>query len=476
MSSTSPELNEVTKGIIRSLCSETPQEKTAAQENYLNTDFKTLEFSGIFSKILKLVEDFYRLYGGPPQTEVLADYAERRGEQEVALVVREIGVLPRRFGSGYNEIIAQFIELSASLRLKILLAEAGQIAEDGFKQGKLELRGVPDALSHLVSGSVEIQQAGAKRNRVISTDNASEVMSGRHYRKKEDANVLGAATGIINIDQPTRGGHAGELWLIGGYAKHGKTTFATNWCRFVATEGGWNVYYVTLEVPAHDVWDVLYASHSANPKWGRPPLLHTEVSSSRFNSAENERFYFEVMRDFESADFGRIEVDHPSDRTTIESIWGRAETINQINPLDMIVIDYLSLLDPKKGMERFSSHDVITQNIKDAKRMALDFDRGKGILVVVPHQLSREGYKEAQKNGGVYSTYAFADTAEAERSSDVLLTIYRDNELAENQEAVMCLLCNRKGELVEPFRVYAPFEYRYLSNLRGATKTTQLIG
>jgi hypothetical protein len=227
---------------------------------------------------------------------------------------------------------------------------------------------------------------------------------------------------------------------------------------------------VTLEMPPEDVWEVLYASHSCHPKWGRSPLLHDEISAGRFANPRDEIHYLQrVQPDWTSVEFGTITVEQPSGVATVDSIWGAAEALHRSRPeaaLDMLVIDHLLLLSPPPGMERYGIREVTTENIKRAKRLSLDFDRGHGILVVLPYQLSRAGYEEAKKNGGIYSTTAFAETAEIERSLDVGITVYRDDAMAALNEIQICHLLNRKGKLAAPFRAYAPFQHRYLANLQ----------
>ena len=74
----------------------------------------------------------------------------------------------------------------------------------------------------------------------------------------------------------------------------------------------------------------------------------------------------------------------------------------------MIVIDYVSLLTADGG-GRKSKQETVSDNIMEAKRMAMEFDGGKGVLVVTPHQINRKGYAMAAQNDGVYEMEALAE-------------------------------------------------------------------
>lgn len=263
----------------------------------------------------------------------------------------------------------------------------------------------------------------------------------------------------------SKGGQLGEMWVIGGFTSHGKSTFALHWSRYLAIEGGFNVLIFSLEMSKKQVWRVLACGHSSHPKWERPPLDYEKIKSGTLNK-EDEAFYLnEVLPDLKNPEYGRIEVETPSGHTTMSEIRARAEVINRTYPLDMILIDYIGLLGADKGKGKSDRRQIINDNLVAAKQMALEFDHGNGILVLAPHQINRQGFKKASENAGIYEIEALSDANEAERSSDVVLTIYQDVALRQKKEAVICNLKNRDGRLVTPFNIYMPAEHKFVADL-----------
>ena len=72
--------------------------------------------------------------------------------------------------------------------------------------------------------------------------------------------------------------------------------------------------------------------------------------------------------------------------------------------------------------------------------MALGFNRGEGIPILCLFQLSREGYRAADKNGGKYNLTHLSYANEAERSADVVMTSWFGEEMQNNnQTRYQCL-------------------------------------
>ena len=222
----------------------------------------------------------------------------------------------------------------------------------------------------------------------------------------------------------------------------------------------------SLEMKKEQVWRILACGHSSHPKWeGREPLDYGKIKDGTLSREDYHWYINEVLPDLTSEAYGRIEVVQPSGRTSLDDIRARAEVFNRQHPLDVLVIDYLQLVgtDPKNRQadKRQSTND----NIAAAKQMALEFDHGNSILLVSPHQVNRKGVAKAQENAGVYEMDCLADNNEAERSADVVLTVYQDGPLRQKDEAVVCHLKSRDSHRVEPFNIYAPARHRIMGDL-----------
>lgn len=254
--------------------------------------------------------------------------------------------------------------------------------------------------------------------------------------------------------------------LVDGAWQH-NSTLMLNWAHFLATQGGFNVLFASLEMPPKQVWRVLGTIHSAHPRFSRPPLDYRQIKSASL-SPDDQRFYMEeVLPDLETnSDYGRIHVYKPQQGLDLDQLQTYMSIIHRRSPLDAAFVDYAGIMSPRKGSKGRARSDTVNENITGLKQMALTFDGGHGILVVSGHQTNRAGVAEAAKVGGVYTLAALADANSAERDSDVVLTVYQDDAMKQAEEAMICNLKTRDSHTVAPFKVYANQKSRIIGELR----------
>jgi replicative DNA helicase len=454
--------------LIRSLCANTPEEEITAGENFSRTDFSAISLSGNMEKLLELIRTIVISHGGPPNTDTVKRQAEKLKETDLVLLVEEIAVVTPRWGSNYLETLEAYKEIKSAEQLRTILQETAQILGEGREtkeQGKLQ--GVKDAVIHIIEGTAELQNRADPRKRSMSNEEAVDMLQAEYIQRRDQPTMAyGLATGFRAIDESTKGGQLGELWTVAGFVGHGKTTLSLNWARYLAVEGGFNTLIFSLEMGKKQIWRILGTGHSHHPKWeGRKPLDYDKIKSATL-SKEEEKFYLnEILPDLKNPMYGRIEVETPVGYTTMAEIRARAELLNRQHPIDMIVVDYLGLVAADKKKKSLSKSERINENFQMAKQMAQEFDHGTGVLVIAPHQINRQGLKKAQENNGIYEVEALSDANEAERSSDVVITVYQDMVFRQKQEGVITVLKNRDGAVVEPFNVYFPAKNRYLADL-----------
>jgi len=249
------------------------------------------------------------------------------------------------------------------------------------------------------------------------------------------------------------------------------TTFALNWASQAALGIGFNVAIFSQEMPKEQIWRILGTIHSSHPKWeDRKPLLYEQVKSATLSPEDEVWLMNTLIPDLRNPEHGKIIVYDPLPNPTIDEIRVTAETINRTDPLDMMIIDYIGLLNasPSKKKMQATAGAVINENLKAAKQMALDFNEGQKILVVTPHQINRKGFESAQKSNGVYEFSALSDANEAERSADVVITVFADDPLKQRHEAVGTMLKNRDGRVVQPWNLFYSPEHRIMGNIRAA--------
>ncbi len=132
----------------------------------------------------------------------------------------------------------------------------------------------------------------------------------------------------------------------------------------------------------------------------------------------------------------------------------RAELIYSQTPFVMIFVDHAGLVSSRKWVQ--STTDRQNEVIRDAKKMALGFNRGEGIPVVVLFQINRQGFAQANKlkeKGGTprYDLTSLSYANEAERSADVVTASWLDIDLSNrNRVQFQCL----KSRDMKPFEIF----------------------
>jgi hypothetical protein len=179
--------------------------------------------------------------------------------------------------------------------------------------------------------------------------------------------------------------------------------------------------------------------------------------------ANQEVFLFDVvLKDLEDPEmnYGKIIIETESYNqkkgTRISDIGRVAEIHHARDPLKMIVIDHLMLL---RSNERYASRtDSLNEIVRDAKQLTMKFNRDEGIGVLGLFQTSREGWRKAVKEGGIYDLTAFNYSNEVEKSADIITMSFLDKELREQSRVLLQNLKSRDESLLDPFkgRVYWP--------------------
>jgi hypothetical protein len=151
-----------------------------------------------------------------------------------------------------------------------------------------------------------------------------------------------------------------------------------------------------------------------------------------------------VIPDFNDSanNYGSIHVEQADpDKTdfTIVDLRSKAELLHSKDPsIAAVFIDHAGLMSSRN--RHTSTTERLNEVLRDLKRISMSFNKGAGIAIIALFQLSREGFKAAEKNGGRYNLTHLSYANEAERSSDVVTAAWTDDDLRErNLVKFMCL-------------------------------------
>ncbi len=154
--------------------------------------------------------------------------------------------------------------------------------------------------------------------------------------------------------------------------------------------------YVSLEMPAEQLRRLSFALHSANPKFDRGGLDYSAIKEGRL--LPNDEAHLRVVANDANDAKGHLIVWSPALTPTIQEVGSQAELLDRETPIGLVVIDHSGLMKPtSKDRDHYTRMNSV---FTDAKRLALGFSRGRGVPVLMLHQLNREGFREGREGQG----------------------------------------------------------------------------
>jgi hypothetical protein len=327
------------------------------------------------------------------------------------------------------------------------------------------LRGPMDAVRHLMDRchDIAVPTTGARLSGEVTQD--GEDFKAQYERVESDPLAgVGKFSGIQQIDEALRGAKNFELWTHAAFTGGLKSTFALNWAYNQAVYFRYDVCFFSLEMPYDQCRRILYSIHSLHGKFRDIRMQlglqknanlsvgvnYEKIRDGGLSPAEKEFLFNHVVPDFNSGDYGKIhiEVSDPDKVDfTVVDLKSKAELIYAKSPFSTLFADHAGLFAARHWVP--STTERLNEVLRDLKRLAMNFNRGAGMPVVALFQISREGFraaeKAAEKTNGTYSSGPYNLTHlsyanEAERSSDIVTASYVDSELrAQNRVLFQCL-------------------------------------
>lgn len=239
----------------------------------------------------------------------------------------------------------------------------------------------------------------------------SSAITNAELAYNNDSHISGITTGFIDIDKMLGGFHRSDLIIIAGRPSMGKTALATNIAFNAALAGmsknsGGTVAFFSLEMSSEQLATRILAQES-------------QISSERIRRGEVKK---ENLAAF--VDVGRklnklpLYIDDTPAIST-STLRSKARKIKRQFGLDMIVVDYLQLLQ-NPGYVKTDNRVLEISNItRDLKAIAKEFD----VPVVALSQLSRAVEQRDDKRPHLAD---LRESGSIEQDADVVLFIFRE--------------------------------------------------
>lgn len=426
-------------------------------------------------KIYEFTQQFFQNHLELPQKATLLDFFERQKDVETVERIKDLEKAPAYIRTNYSHLLTTTLESQNQIKAVQLFKEGMEIASKGLIIDNDKKQGVRAAITHFSehAHALIVPEGNAKLRGNLRVD-GQQVWDEYQTAKVNKDLVWGKFTGLNNIDRVCHGIKKGELWMHAAYAGELKTTFATNWAYNLVTRYRSNVFYVSLEMTYEHIRRLIYVIHSGHKRFelmGYKPLDYRKVRDGELTEAE-EKFFQIVIDDFCNNDeYGNFDVWRPDDDVSTDDIKMQAELAHKQNEIGLLIVDHGGLVEPRKKKRNKDYVVELNSVIRDTKKLALNFNHGEAIPILLLFQINRQGKDEADKAEGRYKAKALAYANEAERSADVISTTYLNEEHRKNGTTLFCNLKNRDNPLVEPFEASVDFASRRLFNFDGVAKT-----
>ncbi len=251
-------------------------------------------------------------------------------------------------------------------------------------------------------------------------------MASHAYQR--DGKLSGLATGLRDLDSKMGGLQKSDLIILAGRPGMGKTSLATNiaynvaraWLGDVQADGqtitvnGGRVGFFSLEMSAEQLATRILSEQ-------------TDISSSKIRRGEITQADFEVIKD------KSIEIQNLPlfiDETgglSIAQLAARARRLKRQRGLDLIVIDYIQLLQGSTKRSSENRVQEITEITTNLKALAKELT----VPIIALSQLSRQVENREDKRPQLSD---LRESGSIEQDADVVLFVFREEYYLSNKE------------------------------------------
>ena len=226
-----------------------------------------------------------------------------------------------------------------------------------------------------------------------------------HRTKVKGKELLGIPAGIPSLDSITAGWQAGQLIIIGARPAVGKTAFAVG-IALHAAKNGKKVGIINLEMPEDQLGSRIASIYADVEFW--------RVYRNRHENHQEEATLAQCMNEMAHLPI------YLQTKTSVSSslIRAKAEKLKRQKGLDLLIIDYLQLIEAE-GKASDNREREVARMSRALKLLAMELQ----IPVIVLAQLNREANKA---QGSRPRLENLRESGSLEQDADVVVMLHRD--------------------------------------------------
>ena len=264
-------------------------------------------------------------------------------------------------------------------------------------------------------------------------------------RRENGGKIKGIETGLVDLDRMINGLNKQEMIVVAARPGQGKTTLANNIAINVAKKNKY-VAIFNLEMSKEQIFEKILSNVSM-------------VECSKISNGSLSKEDYLRLGKGENTLVGLSDNMKVYDRTLrIDSILAKAKKLKKQGKLDVLIIDYLQLVEGDKKQSR-------EQEVSSISRKLKQLSKELNISVIALSQLSRAPEQRADHRPILSD---LRESGAIEQDSDVIIFCYRDEYYnAETQEKNIMEMIIGKNRNGAPGIVKAAWvpQYQRISNL-----------
>ena len=331
------------------------------------------------------------------------------------------GMLERAGGLGYLSDLMSFVPTAANIQTYIdivegksvqrqLIKAGGDIVKDGMNDEKdLEVT-LNDAERRIYDISMRKAEDSLTPIDQIVPEAFNEI--GELMNRK--GKITGVSSGFTDLDRQTNGFQKSDLIIIAGRPAMGKTSFAINIAQYAAVHDNRTVVVFSLEMSCQQlVFRMLCTEASVESQ---------RIKEGLIGDPELSRL-MEVMGPMSKA---KLFIDD-SGGITVPEIRSKCRRLKARMGLDMIVIDYMQLMQSAGGRKSDNRMAEISDITRQLKLLARELN----IPILLLSQLNR-GPEQRTDHTPMISD--LRESGSIEQDADMVILLYRPAVYDETQD------------------------------------------
>jgi len=305
---------------------------------------------------------------------------------------------------------ARLVQKKATLRR--LISAANEIAELSYIEGEDDVDKLLDKCEQKL---FSVSQQYLKQDFRPISEILGEAFERIEQIHKDSSLVRGVPTGFKSLDNILGGLQKSDLIVLAARPSLGKTTLALDIMHHLAVKKKKNVAMFSLEMSKDQLVDRLLSSQAEVDLWKlRTGKLEDE---GEFNDFQRLGEAFGILSD------ASIFIDD-SGSSNIMEMRTLARRLQAEQSLDLIVVDYLQLMEGRNNESR-------VQEISEISRSLKALARELNVPVLAISQLSRQ---VEMRSPQIPKLSDLRESGSIEQDADVVLFIYREDREKKDSE------------------------------------------